>query len=225
MTPPQSTLVDADTSIASNADASYSTLAPENGSTSTTPLLNGTHSGESSLKDEGLAAGAGALVAGAAAVGLAKASTEKELPQPYSVAPPTVTVSTPAPAPVAAAAPIPPPEPVVAPISLEVQLANAQKEIQALKAQLASATATELRQRKTIEAASSAKVAPAAIQHPGVSEGVSLQVVASLVAGTFVFTWCVTRFERGTAADGGQAVLLSAECCSCLTASGRPFLV
>ena len=73
---------------------------------------------------------------------------------------------------------------------LESQLAQARREIESLKAQLATATANELRQRKS---GTTATTSATAIQHPGSVEGVPVQVALSLVAATFVFTWSVSR--------------------------------
>ena len=199
---------DVDNSLSSiTADTSYSTIAPENGSSFIEHVNGVSH-------EKGILAGAGVAVAGAAAVVGSKLGAgsppSSEAPAKAIPSIPKTVVSEPSSSSIPA---------VVSSKSsksaevelLESQLAQARREIESLKTQLATSTANELRQRKATGTTSTTSAT--AIQHPGSVEGVPVQVALSLVAATFVFTWSVLAslvcsLVRRLMASCDQVVLL-----------------
>ena len=163
------------------ADTSYSTIAPENGSSFIEHVNGVSH-------EKGILAGAGVAVAGAAAVvgsklGVGSAPSQEAPAKAIPSIPRTVVTepsSSSSPAASSKSSNV---------TSLEAELAQARREIESLKSQLATSTANELRQRKS--AGTTSTTSATAIQHPGSVEGVPVQVAFSLVAATFVFTWSV----------------------------------
>lgn len=192
-----SALPDADTSLATDSSFSAQEFVP---SASTSTLPNGYTDLLPSSKVAAVGVASGAALAAASVVGVA--AVEKESSKPYTVpapTPPTTILPR-----AAAVAPTPiTPAPVLAPVvsvpttksaangsDIEAEYAAALKEIISLKGQLVAAQAQTnvLRARKPV-AAVVAGAETKTIQHPGSVEGVPLNVVLGIVAGTFVLTW------------------------------------